>query len=1107
VSWLLPTTGVTPLSAATLADSSDQQIGYYCQQYPQEFSVPPGVTSITYQAEGGRGSNGYNADGSDSPNGDGGDGGAITGTIAVTAGELLTIEVGCPGYNANSSVINSGDGGTGYAPGGAAANNNEGSNPGGGGGATGILDGTTPVVVAGGGGGGGGAGTSVGTNDGGTGGSGSSGTGATGTGSTGGAGGQGGDPSNSSGAGGDGQGFTCSGGGGLPGGGGGGGGGGYYGGDGGAGAGCGEGGGGGGGSGSSYAEPNVATMQAESPLDHGFVDLIFTGSSADATPEVASCAAGQVEKYTVPDGATGVAVTAIGGTGGSVTGATTDGNPGAGGNGAGVTGNIAVSGGNSLLYSVGCAGGTPSLTQSTGDTTDPGGSSGGGWADGGAGGSGNSVGISNTGGSGGCGGGGSTGIDVNGVDTQIIAAGGGGCGGSGGQQGTLNGRPAAPSAGGDAEGAPGTGSSGADGSPYAANAGGGAGGGLGTQTGGQDAADAGTPGGAGANSAQDLGSQNGGGGGGGAGADDLGGGGGQVSGPFDVSAGGGGGGGGVSYVGGDHLSDGAYFDTTEYRLGDEAVTDETTPGPDAGGLIVIVPLFSAPTPPPQPTAPTISGDSSVSGFTGPGFGSFVYTALGDPNPTIALVAGALPPGTSFADNGHGQYILSGEPSQGGAYLFTLAATNGVDPPALLKVTVTIYQPATISGTPPNGQVPADYGPFQFTVTGYPAATTSLYSGSLPPGLTLSSSGQLSGVPTMLGDYTFTVEAFDGYEYSGGLQADALDTVTVDIVAGALTPSPPLDVTATAGTDAAEVSWTAPDDDGYQGGSIDQYVVTATDAGTGAQTSFTFGDTTSANVTGLTAGDKYTFTVTAYNTAGYNSVPSAPSNSVTPYAPVSCPANVAASTTEGRGVDVALDCSGGDGDFTYAYDGDSTAAHGEVTFNGYVALYQPDVGFSGTDSFTVLATGSNGTATETVTITVVAPPVVKTTAVSSLTATTASLNGTVNDSDASGATAYFAWGPSTNYGETTPSQRLLSSENVLDVTAPLTNLKPSTTYDYVLVVVFQGKNYLTNNLTFTTPAAGTTPPPALPESGTAVALPLAALLMFGGGAVVYRRRRR
>ncbi|MDR5698757.1 putative Ig domain-containing protein [Agromyces aerolatus] len=169
-------------------------------------------------------------------------------------------------------------------------------------------------------------------------------------------------------------------------------------------------------------------------------------------------------------------------------------------------------------------------------------------------------------------------------------------------------------------------------------------------------------------------------------------------------------------------------------------------------------------------APTISG-TPPNGAVGTAY-SFAYSVTGVPAPTVTLQAGApLPPGLSLSPEG----VISGTPTTVGTYSFAVEASNGVDPTALLGSTITVNEGPAISGTPPAGIVGSGYS-FTYTVTGTPTPTVSLASGTLPPGLTLSSAGVLSGTPTTAGTFTFTVGA------SNGVGSDATVTSTVTIQA-------------------------------------------------------------------------------------------------------------------------------------------------------------------------------------------------------------------------------------------------------------------------------------------------------------------------------------
>jgi hypothetical protein len=86
--------------------------------------------------------------------------------------------------------------------------------------------------------------------------------------------------------------------------------------------------------------------------------------------------------------------------------------------------------------------------------------------------------------------------------------------------------------------------------------------------------------------------------------------------------------------------------------------------------------------------------------------------------------------------------------------------------------------ATIAGTPPAGTVGVAYS-YDFTLGGTPPVTALVTSGSLPSGLALSTSGELTGTPTEAGTFTFTIRASNAFGSADG-------TFTVGIVAASTT---------------------------------------------------------------------------------------------------------------------------------------------------------------------------------------------------------------------------------------------------------------------------------------------------------------------------------
>ncbi|MGH9122867.1 MAG: putative Ig domain-containing protein [Acidimicrobiales bacterium] len=167
------------------------------------------------------------------------------------------------------------------------------------------------------------------------------------------------------------------------------------------------------------------------------------------------------------------------------------------------------------------------------------------------------------------------------------------------------------------------------------------------------------------------------------------------------------------------------------------------------------------------------------------YGPYTFTASGFPAPTFTVTSGALPTGLSLNSTSG---VLSGTPTVGGPFTFQVTASNGVAPPAVtpnIRIDV-LYAPTSFSAdNPPSpGLVGTAYGPYSYVANGDPAPTYAVSSGSLPPGLSLSSAGVLSGTPTGTGgSYTFVVTATNSQGSFNGasntIQVNAVPVFTAD----------------------------------------------------------------------------------------------------------------------------------------------------------------------------------------------------------------------------------------------------------------------------------------------------------------------------------------
>jgi hypothetical protein len=186
------------------------------------------------------------------------------------------------------------------------------------------------------------------------------------------------------------------------------------------------------------------------------------------------------------------------------------------------------------------------------------------------------------------------------------------------------------------------------------------------------------------------------------------------------------------------------------------VTDSASPTPHTASIaytLVISKLLLSPATLPNGTVATPY--------------SVTLIASGGSPPYAYNVSGSLPPGLSLNSL---TGVLSGTPTTAGTYSFSIVANDS-------------HTPTPNSVTNAYTVVISPAGPLTITTTSLPAATvghadsatlgasggtppyTWLAKSTLPPGLSLSSAGVLSGTPTKAGSYTFSVEVKDSASHT------------------------------------------------------------------------------------------------------------------------------------------------------------------------------------------------------------------------------------------------------------------------------------------------------------------------------------------------------
>jgi Bacterial Ig-like domain/Calx-beta domain len=251
-----------------------------------------------------------------------------------------------------------------------------------------------------------------------------------------------------------------------------------------------------------------------------------------------------------------------------------------------------------------------------------------------------------------------------------------------------------------------------------------------------------------------------------------------------------------------------------------------------------------------------------------------------PASNFAITAGALPAGLTLSSAG----VLSGTPTAAGSFTFTISAddVNFGGPFMARQLGWLVVNAPVISFTPltlPPARAGVSYSQSLSASGGTaPYGQFVITAGALPAGLTLSTSGTISGIPTASdGNFDFTVTAQDS---STGLNAPYTGsqnfTVMVDNSAptgGSVNDGPSGDIDFQASATAIAANWAGFSDSG-SGIASYQWAIGTSPGGTDVQEFTDVGNVTSALATGLSLSDgiPYFVSVTATDTVGNVSSP-------------------------------------------------------------------------------------------------------------------------------------------------------------------------------------------------------------------------------------------
>ena len=142
------------------------------------------------------------------------------------------------------------------------------------------------------------------------------------------------------------------------------------------------------------------------------------------------------------------------------------------------------------------------------------------------------------------------------------------------------------------------------------------------------------------------------------------------------------------------------------------------------------------------------------------YSQLIQAASCDTSYTWQQTVGSLPPGLSLVQNGL-DYQLSGTPNTGGNYSFTVRVTDAASHVTNKQFSVSISNALQIiTASLPSGTNGQSYSQQLAANGGQPPYYWTLPGGSLPPNLTLSTNGLLSGTATASGTFNFTAGVAD-----------------------------------------------------------------------------------------------------------------------------------------------------------------------------------------------------------------------------------------------------------------------------------------------------------------------------------------------------------
>lgn len=191
-------------------------------------------------------------------------------------------------------------------------------------------------------------------------------------------------------------------------------------------------------------------------------------------------------------------------------------------------------------------------------------------------------------------------------------------------------------------------------------------------------------------------------------------------------------------------------------------------------------------------APTISNSPTTlpAASVGSAYSQAISASGGTAPFTYAVSSGSLPAGIILSSNG----LLTGTPTAGGTFIFAVTATDnstGTGPYSGSRAYLFTVNAPTITINPTTltaATVATAYSQSVSAISGTATYSYIVTAGALPPGMTLSSNGTLSGTPTAGGTFNFTITATDSSTGTGPYTGSRAYSLIVNVPTITISPT-------------------------------------------------------------------------------------------------------------------------------------------------------------------------------------------------------------------------------------------------------------------------------------------------------------------------------